>query len=77
MSELTDTDLTTGDTPEHFKDRFNFSVVETASGRVGVGVEAIDGHLLTGEEGGSRVGRVGDERVEAVPQSVSTLNRLL
>jgi hypothetical protein len=59
-----DTDLTTVDSPKHLENGLDFGVHESGTGRVGVGLKTVDGHLLSGKESGRRVGRVGDEGVE-------------
>jgi len=59
-----DTDLTTVNSPKHLENGLDLGVHEARTGGVGVGVEAVDSHLLSGEKSRCRVGRVGDERVE-------------
>lgn len=72
-----DTDLATSGTTEHLENGLHLGVAEGLAGGVGVSVETVDSHALAtcqmcplvyspAEESRSRVGRVGDERVERV-----------
>lgn len=60
-SSRDDSNLSTVDSSEHLEDGFELGVGEGVLARVGVGVESVDGGLLTGHQRGSRVGGIGDE----------------
>jgi hypothetical protein len=58
--------LSTGLSAEHLEDGLDLGVDKRVGSRGAVSVESVDSGLLSGEQGGSRVGTVGDERVERV-----------
>lgn len=66
VSGRDNTNVSTSEAVEHLGNCLNLGVIERILAGVRVDVQAVDGTLVSGVEGSSRVGRIGNEAVNGV-----------